>query len=476
MARQGNYVPNAGSNVNFASGLSSSLTDLSRSLLNQAQEKERLALQQEKLEEDKRQFGTTEERQKASLLADLIYKQQESKNTADYRQKQLDLEKDRLKIAQDKAAADEAERKRLLSIRNKTEEYSDSFGYSDLEEYSPELAKKISSAGGFEAIDNVVSKAEALFDTSSDKFMPNRVNEYISAVEQQRGEELTPQQREEMATALEAQMRPLYAIREQDRGRFKEDVLNLLGIPALQESKQAFIERAPTALTKEEAVRFHTGRLIKAGVPRAEALKEAESIATINARKSYGDILAERTAAAETANKSEEQRIEATKDYIDLQVDILDKLGSGKSGYKSSGDPAKDITTLLKEGGVHSNVDEDELNQLVNRYSTLVPKYGSDVAMAATLRSFKPGVMFPGFGDEILPLADAEQFALDIKNMKGSSSNANSSVLKTARENLKANLSRDLLTPKALKGPNMDAWRAGRWGDRARAALYGLSR
>lgn len=62
MARQGNYVPGVGGNVNWASGISDSLTGLSKSLLGQAseeRERERLAAAEE---ENKRRFDLKNQR------------------------------------------------------------------------------------------------------------------------------------------------------------------------------------------------------------------------------------------------------------------------------------------------------------------------------------------------------------------------------------------------------------------------------
>jgi hypothetical protein len=481
MARQGNYVTLPGASANWGAGLSASLADLSKTFINQAnneKERERLAAE---AEESKRRFGITEARQKAADEATTDYRRQQLENaaeqarlTAENRAKTLDLQAARDAISIKKADADEAERKRLEGIRTNLEGYSSNFGYSDLEQYDPALAKKIANAGGFEAIDNVVSKAEALFDTKSDKFMPNRVNEYISAVEQQRGEELTPQQREEMATALETQMRPLYALREEDRGRFKEDVLGLLGIPALQESKQSFIERAPTALTEEEAVKFHTSRLMNAGVPRTEALKEAEAIATINGRKSYGDILAERTASAEAQKEAYEAQKEELKDFNKFQLDLLKEIGTGSSssGFKGS-DPINHIEKLLKDGGIHPNADTNDVPELVNRYKALIASgYKPDIAMAATTATFDPGFTY----DNMKPIAEAKQFAEDLLAMRKTSGTPNSGLRRELLGNLETQIAGREVLNRPSFGPDMDAWRAGRWGDRARAALYGLGR
>lgn len=116
MARQGNYVPNAGSNVNFASGLSSSLTDLSRSLLSQAQEKDRLEAKAREAAEAERRFGITEERQRANMLLDAAYKQQTAKDTAAYRKQQLDNAAEQARLTAENRAAQLALQERTLTL------------------------------------------------------------------------------------------------------------------------------------------------------------------------------------------------------------------------------------------------------------------------------------------------------------------------------------------------------------------------
>jgi hypothetical protein len=192
---------------------------------------------------------------------------------------------------------------------------------------------------------------------------------------------------------------------------------------------------------------------------------------------SYDTILEERSKAAEALREAQKEKAERVKDYAKLQLDIVDKLSGGKAAYKPSGSGyVADIKTLLKEGGVHENVDESELNSLMKRYENLVKDgFSTDIAMAATLRSFEPGIMFPGFGDEILPLAAAEQFALDLQSKVIGKTNADAAVLKAARENLKDTISKELLVPAGSAGAGMEAWKAGRWGDRLQAVLFGLN-
>jgi hypothetical protein len=427
---------------------------------------------------DKKDKVQREEQSRLDALArrkeDTAYRDQQAALAKTNADRSFGLQQKAEQRAQNKSELEQAEIDRKLGFRDITDNYKSDFTYKDLEKYSPDLVNKVSNAGGFDAIDKVAASADKLFDTTAKTSLEDRITSYISSVENQRGKELTPQKRATMADALRKQLQPLSSgnVKDEYLEQYKNDVLGLLGVPQLIQSKQTFMERAPNALTKEEAVAFHSRRLMEQGLPRAQAVSEAQSIATSNNRMSYDTILEERSKAAEALREAQKEKAETLKDYAKLQLDIVDKLGGGNSAFKSSGKGAtEDMKALLKEGGIHENVDENELNSLVNRYVGLSNKFGNDIAMAATLRSFKPGVI----NDEILPLAAAEQFALDLQSKVIGKTNADAAVLKAARENLKDTISKELLVPAGSAGAGMEAWKAGRWGDRLQAVLFGLN-
>jgi hypothetical protein len=432
---------------------------------------------------DKKDKVQREEQSRLDALArrkeDTAYRDQQAALAKTNADRSFGLQQKAEQRAQNKSELEQAEIDRKLGFRDITDNYKSDFTYKDLEKYSPDLVNKVSNAGGFDAIDKVAASADKLFDTKAETSLEDRITSYISSVENQRGKELTPQKRATMADALRKQLQPLSSgnVKDEYLEQYKNDVLGLLGVPQLIQSKQTFMERAPNALTKEEAVAFHSRRLMEQGLPRAQAVSEAQSIATSNNRMSYDTILEERSKAAEALREAQKEKAERVKDYAKLQLDIVDKLSGGKAAYKPSGSGyVADIKTLLKEGGVHENVDESELNSLMKRYENLVKDgFSTDIAMAATLRSFEPGIMFPGFGDEITPLSEAKQFALDLQSKVVNKTNANADVINTARENLKKSIKRDLLVPAGSTGAGMEAWKAGRWGDRLQAVLFGLN-
>ena len=468
MARQGNYVSVSGNNPNWAAGISDSLTNLSKSLLSQSEEekeRDRLARKDKQQSLSDLTSGVSTDIERASLA--------KSREAANKRAEAAE------KRAAAKAKQETAEYQRKVDIRSKLDDYDPTnITFEDISTYDPKLAEKIKNASGDSIIREQVSLTEDIFNpTTSPQRVVELSNRYADLTEKYYGKELTPQQKTAISNRvanLGAQVNVPYD--QKDREKAISDAYSILGLDVAQKSREDFLGRAPSLLTKDEAKNIHIARLRQQGVPRAEAEAEANAIVEGNYRRKWeSDILASRTASAEAENKFAESQREAAKDYMKFQLDLLDDLSSGGSGksYKPSGDPVKDITTLLKEGGVHENVDEDEMNQLVTRYSTLAQKFSPDIAMAATLRSFSPGVI----DDQITSLNTAEQFALDLQSLRGSGTgNKNAALVATARKNLEEALSKDLLTPTRPIGPDMESWRATRWGQRSALPLPQLIR
>jgi hypothetical protein len=378
------------------------------------------------------------------------------------------------KAAQDKVVADRQtkaydEAQKVKSIF-KTYDPS-SITFEDISTYTPGVAKKIENAAGNSIIGKQLELTEEIFNpTTSPTRRAELANQYVAQTEKYYGKEFTPQQREALSDRVLKLGTQVNVPTDDDlRAKAMSDAYSILGLDAAQKSRDEFFNNAPSLLTKDEARSIHVRKLQAQGVPRAEALAEADAIVTANfARDWEKDILARRQSAADLENKYQTDLLAANKDYLKFQLDIIDDLSSGTSTkYKSTGNYAKDITTLLKEGGVHDNVDEDETRQLVERYKTLAQEFPADVAMAATIASFKPGFIL----DEVGDLASARQFALDIQGLGKAKANKNKGLIDKARANLSANLSRDLLTPPRPRGANMDAWRATRWGQRSALPL-----
>lgn len=396
------------------------------------------------------------ENEQARLFRNDLYQKQRDQVADQFRQSQENraiAEENRL---QAEADFKKQERERLEGIRTKLESYDNGLSYSDIETYAPDLAGKISNAGNFKAVDKQLDIAGRLFSGDAS---PETITSYLDAMEVQRGEKLTPAQRWEMTGVVQSLVDEVSTADNTQEAM--QQAYDKLGLSELQKNKASFVDNAVNQLTKEEAKFLHTERMVKQGIPRTQAAAQAEAIVNNNFRReSIKDIEARRAASATAANNYAKETREAYKEYAKLQLDIIDKISSG-SYKKSSGDPAKDIQAILKETSIHSNIDTDEQDLLVARYKELLPEYGADAAMAATLYSFRPGTI----DDEIRPLAEAVQFAADIKDMKNPTGQ-NGALAATAKKRLEEVISKDYLMPSKPQTANMEAWRAGRWGNR----------
>ena len=375
MARQGNYVTVPSGSANWASGLSDSLSDLSKGFLDQA-EKER----------ESQRLDSIQKESSRRYDEELAMKQQEARAKEQDRIAKNLVDTAAQKRAQTTFDQQQSEFNRTLKNREILEGYNPDITFNDIQEYTPNLASNIRNAGNVDRIEQQLNIAGELFAPGlSDTERKSKVAAYVGNIAEERGKELTPNTIDEMTQRIDSLATQVATAKPEDRDALLNSAYDSLGLTALRESRDNFLQRAPQALTSEEAKSLHIARLRKAGVPLQEAEAEANAIVKSNySRQSRASILEARTKAAELANERLESRRESAEDYIDTQLNIIDKIGTGSS-FKGSGDPVADITRLLKEGGVHSNVDDDELNQLVTRYQELLPNYGNDVAMAATL-------------------------------------------------------------------------------------------
>ena len=395
------------------------------------------------------------------------FDEQQALRVAQNLRQQAEEERKKEKAAREKEAYEEEQK-----VKNIFKTYDPSaITFEDISTYAPGVAKKVQNAAGSSIIGNQLALADEIFNpTTSPQKRTELAEKYVAQTEKYYGKEFTPQQRKSLLDKVVNYGKQVNVATDDDlRTKMVSIAYSNLGLDKAQESRDAFFANAPSLLTKDEARSIHVRKLQEQGVPRDKALVEANAIVEANfARDWEKDILARRQAAADKENQYNKDVLEANKDYVQFQLDIIDDLSSGTSKkYKPSGNYAKDIATLLKEGGVHDNIDEDETRQLVERYKTLAKDFPADVAMAATIASFKPGWIL----DEVGDLATARQFALNIDSLGKAKASKNSGLISKARKELTTNLSRDLLTPARPKGANMDAWRAARWGQRSALPL-----
>lgn len=419
MARRlGNYVSGVGGGTNWASGISQSLTDLSKSLISQGQAEDERARLAAKEAEDARRYQDTVARQKR-LDA---FQRDEAAATREYRTKRDKIADERQK-AQDQIAADErarlaAEREKDLARKTAATELSWSlrndpvqFTLDDYRTIAPETASSLNTtisgiSGERDATLGFLSGAEG----SQDR-MDQAVNAYENNL--RRNTQLNDLQIQELVTKRNNELlglrNELESLNPQDRkNRLGQLRANLYDSRIDEINSQ--ISRG-VGLGRQERLDIALNRL----TPEQQRLITSSEASEILSPQFRGQTTAEMRAAE--AARIEAANEAALKD-IELYDDYLQRANAGTKSYDKSG---KGVAAALKDiGGI--DIGPIDTADARKGFDLMVNTHNVSPSIAAAAIRFG---IDKGLIEDSFPSPDSKEFAdlvVMAQDLQGSSS------------------------------------------------------
>lgn len=419
MARRlGNYVSGVGSGTNWASGISQSLTDLSRSLISQGQAEDERARLAAKEAEDTRRYQDTLARQKR--LDD--FQQSEAQATRDWRKTQAEENQRRWQAEQDIA---KAERKRLEEERKRAEEERIAatqlswdlrnnpvqFTIDDYATIAPETARSLTNT-----ISGISGERDAtLAFLSGTEANQDRMDQAVSAYEDnlRRNTNLNDLQVQELVTKRNNELlglqNELASLNPQARENRLGQLRNRLYDSRIDEINTQ-IGRG-VGLGRQERLDIALNRL----TPDQQRLLTSSQASEILSPQFKGQTTAEMRAAEAARVKAANE--EALKD-IELYDKYLLRANAGTKAYEKS---SKGVAAALKDIG---GIDIGPLDTADARegFDLMVNTHNVSPAIAAAAIRFG---IDKGLVEDSFPSPDSKEFAelvVMAQDLQGSSS------------------------------------------------------
>lgn len=428
MAKQGNYVTLPGVDPNWAKGISSALSDLSRSYNAKAAQEEEAARMAAAAEEDKRRFGLEQAYKEQEALRTADYRKQQLANeaeqarlTAENRAAQLSIQERAQQIADDAAALEKAQREGLVGI---SEAYSrgdfnkpvtlDQYGNEAREFWKAKLGSYDTGEVAARnylltpSAESLTAAKEAYAKTLADSDLSpaaqtNKVNAYGKGLEQQlnllKTDNLAPLTRE---------------------GRIDQLVSGLYD-PARQNTLDE-IASGRTMLLDSKARAVYSGLdpKIRESVTYPEFLKEYESKLPNLSRAALEAKETDRIAAAQDANEARWDRTVEALRYIENN-------GLSRSGV-SKNSTAENMIDAIKTTAAGSGLSADEIGYLDNKdakvfIADMIKENRNPDAIAAVAMLGVSGMWdkdFPEKGTEAYADLSAQVAQLDQNSRSGS--------------------------------------------------------
>lgn len=369
MSKQGNYVTIPGVDPNWAKGISSALSDLSRSYNQRASEEAAAAERLAANEESKRRWEAEQERMAAKdayqmqrdVLADARAQEQQQIDVWRYNNQETRA------AAAEERAADEAKRKadefaRLQHNRNVEGSLDVGFGVEDL---GPNVQQRI--ATGREQLDakrneietNIAAINERRnFLTPEGGFSKAGQAEYDARLASYMEMYNDPAKAAEMAKADILTMRDNAVANNYETTARAE-------LDRVQTLFDNQLSRLPMSGTVEEYIDAGIAAARAAGHkdPNSEELrKKLRGEAIDKGLKTRADIIAAGQAAAETAYSRRKDEIGFLKDFYSART------AAGKASGKSTGMSSSEFTTAINSLDMFG---DDEKKQAVSLFTTL---------------------------------------------------------------------------------------------------------